>query len=369
MSIWDLESAVLPSPDGSIILEPLNSSGRIKGHKFGITAVQFYPFDSLAFTSSSYDHTLKLSSSETLQVSASFNLESVVYDHASSPIAQHLLVACATQHPNVRLVDLRSGSAAQALPGHHGAIMSVVWSPKDEYILASGGLDGTVRFWDVRRSAAQLGCLDMEDSIGIMGYDGLGQGARSRDRGRAHMGPVNGLAWTDDGKHLVSASHDEKIRVWNVIKGANTLANFGPLIRNRDLRRNVPCLVPAELTAHGSEALAIANEKEIMMFEMFEGKLMKRMRAPGVAYTGHSSTSATQKTKVLDLAWRTHTVELYSAHGDGSIRAWKPRTAEDVQADEEEREIERLVYEQKQKKRKVFEDMYSDLASKRFAIG
>src|SRR4051794_32697885 len=83
-------------------------------HKFGITQLRFFPFDSGAFLSTSYDHHLKIYSTETLAVSGDFDLSSIVYTHALSPIANHLLVACATQHPTVRLVDLRSGSSTHS---------------------------------------------------------------------------------------------------------------------------------------------------------------------------------------------------------------------------------------------------------------
>jgi DNA excision repair protein ERCC-8 len=124
-------------------------------------------------------------------------------------------VACATQNPTVRLVDLRSGSNIHFLAGHHGAILSVKWSPTIEHILASGATDGTVRLWDIRKSNGALGVLNVEDSVGIDGFDGLGRGARSRETGKAHQGAVNGLAWTDDGSYLISAGHDQRCRVWN----------------------------------------------------------------------------------------------------------------------------------------------------------
>ena len=340
--------------------------GKPYAHKHGLTSIIFYPFDSLAFTTSSYDHMLKIWSSETLRPSAIFNLESVVYSHAISPIADHLLVACATQNPQIRLVDLKSGAAAQVLAGHQGAVMSVAWSPTEDHILASGGTDGTIRFWDVRRSAAQLGSLDLEDSIGIGGYDGMGTGSRHRERGKAHLGPVNGLTWTEDGRHLVSAGLDEKIRVWDVINGANTLASFGPIVRNRELRTCIPCLAPAASVEHNSDVLFLPSDKEILAYEMFEGKILKRLKTPGTSTLPSSKNVAAKKVRVNELAWRHHNVELYSAHGDGTIRAWKPHTAEDALADEDINEESRQQEDERNRKRKALEDVYNNLTKKQF---
>jgi DNA excision repair protein ERCC-8 len=191
-------------------------------HKFGITHLSFYPFDSAAFLSSSYDHFLKLYATETLSVSANFDLNSIIYSHALSPIASHVLVACATQHPAVRLVDLRTGSSTHSLAGHYGALLSLAWSPTLEHILASGGIDGTVRLWDIRKSSGELGVLNMEDSTGITTMDGVGRSSRARDVGKAHSAAVNGITWTDDGAYLITAGHDERIRVWDAAAGANT---------------------------------------------------------------------------------------------------------------------------------------------------
>lgn len=303
IAIWDLENARENEKENGVLYKPLAAVGKSEErHSHGITQLSFYPFDSLAFLSSSYDHTLKIWSSETLQPSASFNLESVVYSHAISPIAQHLLVACATQHPAVRLVDLRSGAAAHALPGHTGALLSVAWSPVDEYVLASAGTDGTVRFWDIRRSAGLLGALDMEDSVGITGYDGRGTGARPRSRGKAHIGPVNGIIWTQDGRHVVTTGHDEKIRVWNTTNGANTLANFGPLVKNKNFSQLLPCLASPSLVRTGKDVLFFPSEREILMYELFEGRIIKRLRVPGPVAAGGSKVN--QRQRIVDLAWR-----------------------------------------------------------------
>jgi len=341
---------------------------RGSAHKFGITDISFYPFDSLAFLSSSYDHTLKLFSSETLTASASFDLNSVVYAHAVSPIAAHLLVACATQHPIVRLVDLRTGAAAHALAGHAGAVLTVGWSPIDEHILASGGTDGTIRFWDIRRSAGQLGVLDLEDSVGILGDDGLGKGSKSVSQAKAHLGPVNGLVWADDGRHLVSTGHDEKIRVWNTIQGSNTLASFGPLVKNKTLSRQLPCLVPSNFVGGGEDVFFFPSEKEILMYQLFEGKLLKRFQNPGSSQSidlGVRAKRASLKSRVVDLAWRHHSVEFYSGHGDGTIRAWKPRLPEDIAADNDEREQEIAEENERKRKRQVLEDVFQDLTRKK----
>lgn len=269
------------------------------GHRFGITHLSFYPFDSDAFLSCSYDQTLKLWSTHTARVSGTFDLNAKVYTHAISPIASHLLVACGTQHPAVRLVDLRSSAAVQSLispgqiGGSAGANLAVAWSPAHEHVLASGSVDGAVRIWDIRKSNGLIGLLDQEDSLGILQPgrapppgtfpDGTLQSRGIRQSARAHNGPVNGLTWTDDGEYIVSAGHDRKIRVWSSVTGANTLANFGPTIRNSHIGSlgSSMFVSPTGLTPLKKEVLVFPNETEILIMDLHEGTIITRLRGMG----------------------------------------------------------------------------------------
>ena len=379
--LWDLESA--GNTLNRCVYKPTAKAGKApSAHKFGITHLSFYPFDSFAFLSTSYDHTLKIYATETQTLSASFNLDSVVYSHALSPIADHLLVACATQHPAVRLVDLRSGASAHSLAGHRGAVLSVAWSPRDEHILASGGSEGTVKLWDIRRSAGSLGVLDMDDSVGTGGEDGRGKDARPRNQGKAHVGACNGVVWTDDGRHLVTAGHDERVRVWDVGVGANALSYFGPLIKNTHLSTLLPLLPPKHVSS--SQVMLYPNERELLMFDLFEGTLLKRLRvavAPKMSSGGGSAATGrrlpnVRNNRITSLAWRSGDVELYSAHSDGLIRAWKPKTKEEMQIERDE-EAERVdhddsndddEHESRKRKRQALDDVFRDLTRRKITF-
>ena len=64
------------------------------------------------------------------------------------------------------------GSATHELVGHNDGVNAVAWDPNHPFRLASGGDDGTVRLWDVRKAGrnACLGVLDRNfgysDSVG-----------------------------------------------------------------------------------------------------------------------------------------------------------------------------------------------------------
>ncbi|KAF4550216.1 WD domain-containing protein 19 [Elsinoe fawcettii] len=371
IAIWDLEATQnIQGKDRTY--RPLGYVKKeLKAHSYGITHLSYYPFDSLAFLSSSYDHSLRLYSSETLACSASFDLASVVYHHALSPVASHLLVACATQHPAVRLVDLKSGASTHSLAGHGGAVMGVAWHPRREHLLLSGATDGAVRVWDIRRSASSLGVLNMDDSIGIVGMANMGVDYRKRERGKAHSALVNGVLWTESGDHIISNGHDDTVRVWDAASGANTLVNFGPSLKNAHSSSLVPLVTPRQLTGKGRELLIYPNPREMLIFELHTGKLLSRLRTP--SYTAsHTTVSAGSgsrnvQNRTTSLAWRAHNVELYSAHTDGTIRCWQPKTWEDSIADKEmadEDEDDDTAMERKRKREDV-DDLVAGLTKKK----
>jgi DNA excision repair protein ERCC-8 len=280
-------------------------------------------------------------------------------------------VACATQHPAVRLVDLRSGASTHSLAGHHGALLSVVWHPTVEHVLASGCVDGSVRLWDIRKSSGCLGLLDLEDSIGVTAVGGR----RGRETAEAHMGAVNGLTWTDDGRFIVSAAHDERVRVWDAASGANTLASFGPTLKNGHLS-NLPILVsPTSLTPPMQDLLFFPNEREILVFELHEGKLLKRLKVPGPAIAAVRSRTGERniRNRITALASREPADGIFSAHSDGQIRAWIPRTAEDDELDREDESSTTGKGDEEReggkRKRNVLDDIFRDLTRQKISFG
>lgn len=358
IKLWNLEDD--PTHPSNHTYKPTASITRGAGvHRFGITHLSFYPFDAEAFLSSSYDHSLNIYATETFSKSASFDLQSIIYTHAVSSIASHLLVACATQHPAVRLVDLRSGATTHALAGHHGALLSVAWSPVAEHVLASGGIDGTVRLWDIRKSAATLGVLDMEDSIGMRGHSSS----------RAHSGAVNGITWTDDGSFIVTAGQDERMRVWDAATGANTLANFGPTLKNSHLSTKSLLTTPTSFMSPGGDLVYYPNERDLLIFGLHDGQLHTRLKVPGPSYAAVRSRTGERniQNRITALALRGQYAEIYSAHSDGLVRRWAP--ADTSGEDEDDKEPQQQEDQGSKRKRQVLDTVFRDLTRQKITFG
>ncbi|KAF6012710.1 hypothetical protein HII12_002232 [Brettanomyces bruxellensis] len=132
-------------------------------HKFGITHLKWWR-DNGMWVSSSYDHSLKVFDSDTMQPVQSFDLKSRVLNFDFDPSGSSSQVACCLDGGvgGVKLVDLRTLADSQTLGGGgkqrggFGYMLSCAWSPTDPNVLVSGGVDGYCIGWDIR---AANGCL------------------------------------------------------------------------------------------------------------------------------------------------------------------------------------------------------------------
>lgn len=153
------------------------------------------------------------------------------------------------------------------------------------------------------------------------------------------------------------------------------MASFGPTIRNEHLS-HLPLLVsPTAFTATRAELLFYPNEKELLAFEVHEGRLLKRLKVPGpVTTTARSRTGESNTSnRFTSLAWRGQVDGIYSGHTDGHIRAWIPRTkddeAEDLNEQEEVRHRQGEVDDNPRRKRQALDDVFRDLTRQKITFG
>lgn len=379
--LWDLESRGSETNHIYTARSSVTRASHEGAHTHATTSISIYPFDPVPSTvlTTSHDGTLKLSALEPEVITPvhTFNLDCTPYSHSlSSHPGSTLLIAVGTSEKSVRLLDLRTGLSTHGLPGHSSSVLSVSWAPHQPHILASASADNRVIIFDVRRGGhnSAIATLDMDDAVGMVHPQLAPSSYQSRPmfsrHARAHNGAVTGVRWTSNGSHLVTTGQDARIRVWDVTTGANTLVHFGPRVRNSassHLAERVPLLIPRGLMAPGHETLLWPNfsEKddrgEIFMFELREGSFIKRLKVPGLMagrqqFQGQST--ALSAARINDLAWRGNGasgegLEMFSAHGDGTIRSWVSREPEG-----EPDEAEEAEQADRKRKRDVLEEIY-----------
>jgi DNA excision repair protein ERCC-8 len=176
--------------------------------------------------------------------------------------------------------------------GHVGPVYALEWSPRDEFILASGGQDGVIRVWDVRKARSCLAELSLTGSA---------------DGGKAHFDSILGLTFASNGLSLVSASKDKTLRLWDVLElkyshkqvpweAASHYSSIRPLLT--DLRDCSPPL------------LYIPSHRHILEVNMRTFTVRKRLQ-------GHFG-------RVTCLAMNAAEPSLYSGGADREILSWKP---------------------------------------------
>ncbi|KAI4389492.1 hypothetical protein MLD38_001714 [Melastoma candidum] len=251
------------------------------GHKYAVSSATWYPIDTGLFVTGSYDHLIKVWDTNTTQAVMNFKMPGKVYSTSMSSLAtSHMLIAAGTEDVQVRLCDVASGAFSHTLSGHRDGVMTVQWSTSSEWVLLTGGCDGAIRFWDIRRagcfhvldqSHSQLGrrppflelsavakvstsrssisgrnmsvksSASLRKSVHGNGAKHLSSGKvpakgmkqrlhpgmmSSQDRATAHYGAVTGLRASEDGMYLFSAGSDSRLRLWDIESGCNTLVNF-----------------------------------------------------------------------------------------------------------------------------------------------
>ncbi|KAK6938571.1 WD40 repeat [Dillenia turbinata] len=331
------------------------------GHKYAVSSAIWYPIDTGVFITGSYDHFINVWDTNTTQVAVNFKMPGKVYRTAMSSLSMsHMLIAAGTEDVQVRLCDIASGAFAHTLSGHRDGVMTVEWSTSSEWVLMTGGCDGAIRFWDIRRagcyrvldqSQSQLGrrppllqratvnkaSTSKSSSAGqsssmktrtpqrkiangnvskqfpISRLPAQAKGSMrqrlhpgllsSQDRATAHYGAVTGLKVTEDGMYLLSAGSDSRLRLWDVESGFNTLVNF------ETVRLQTSKMIQLA-TTQDSSLVFVPCMTAVKAFDVWSGKT-------SLIFRGHYEN--------VNCCWfSSQDQELYTGGNDRQILVWSP---------------------------------------------
>lgn len=329
------------------------------GHKYAISSAIWYPIDTGLFVTGSYDHYVNVWDTNTTQVVMNFKMPGKVYRTAMSSLAtSHMLIATGTEDVQVRLCDIGSGAFSHTLSGHHDGVMTVEWSTSSEWVLVTGGCDGAIRFWDIRRAGSYLILDQSQSQLGrrpplpdrsvinkassskslpagqgssvksksALRNIAFGNGLKSsfarisstkgssrqrghpgmlcsQDRATAHYGAITGLKATEDGMYLLSAGSDSRLKLWDVESGCNTLVNFETT--RLQARRAIQLAITQD-----SAIVFVPCMTTIKAFEVWSGKT-------SLTFQGHYEH--------VNCCWYSSPdQELYTGGNDRQILVWSP---------------------------------------------
>ncbi|KAG1869677.1 quinon protein alcohol dehydrogenase-like superfamily [Suillus tomentosus] len=142
-------------------------------------------------------------------------------------------VVSGSEDGGVRLWNMDTGKVLMKLMGHTKGVLSVCWSGDGQRVL-SGSDDGTARQWDVKSGEATLAPIKTghksvwavvySPDMPMLATSGAGskQHAKIWDAKTGKLVPtletadsVWCLAWTQDGKTLMSGLYEGWIRTWS----------------------------------------------------------------------------------------------------------------------------------------------------------
>jgi len=188
----------------------------------------------------------------------------------------------------IRIERVADGQRLQLLPGHDGAVIGIAIS-RDGKLLASAGADGQVVLWDVPRAEVRRQWRDTKSLCLAISSDGKllaigeardAEGRRGAAKGGIHICdvktgreihhlPAHGdavfaLAFSPDGKRLLSAGSDNRARLWDT-SDWKELRQFAPR-KPRDPERTANPWAVA-FSADGTlMAICAADDEEINLW-------------------------------------------------------------------------------------------------------
>jgi tricorn protease-like protein len=209
----------------------------------------------------------------------------LVHSVAFSPDSRTL--ASGGMDHTIKLWNVTSGQVVMNLQGHAGAIWSVAFSP-DGHTLASGSWDKTIKLWDVASGQLLRTLQGHADYVLTVAFspDGRTLASGSRDKSiklwdvasgqllrtlQGHANGVTSVAFSPDGRTLASASADKTIKLWDAASGQFV----------RTLQGHTAFVYSVAFTPDGKTLASGGEDLSIKLWDAASGQLLRTLPSTG----------------------------------------------------------------------------------------
>ncbi|KAF8995595.1 WD40 repeat-like protein [Hymenopellis radicata] len=339
-----------------------NQLKQLDGHIDGVRSVAF-SHDDMQVVSGSYDMSVRIWDVKTgQQVRELLSHTKEVWSVAFSPCGPQIVSGSADN--SIRIWDASTGKELKQF-STTSTVISVVFSPDGQNIVSAVGC--SIQIWDVMKgellnefTSSSHVCSVMFSHDGTRVVSASNTSIRVWDtmtseqskKLKGHTGPVQCLAFSSDGKQVISASLDKTIQVWDAVTGRQ-LKEFNYTLEDSILA----------LSSDGALACSVAAKygSPLKVWDTAAGKLLTEQYIGGEVtclsfspdsthviaglHTGSliisDSRMGEQLRDLRDLRGHTESItsvaffpnsfELVSGSRDGSIRTWDTRNGENIQ--------------------------------------
>ncbi|KIJ42050.1 hypothetical protein M422DRAFT_171544, partial [Sphaerobolus stellatus SS14] len=291
--IWDVQT-------GNSIGAPL------QGHTHWVLSVAFSP-DGHRIVSGSFDQTIRLWDAHTgNQIAGPFQGHtSFVNSVAFSPDGQR--VVSGSDDQTIRVWDAQiENHIATPFQGHTKGVTSVAFSSDGKRVV-SGSYDGTIQSWDVQTGSLTAIPCSSDKTIRIW----------DAHTGNLIAGPFQGhrlsfrsVAFSPDGKKIVSGSDNQTIQIWD--------AHNGKLIAG-PFQGHTHWINSVAFSPDGQKVVSGSRDKTIRIWDAQTGNLISG------PFQGHSSS-------VNSVAFSPDGQRILSGSDDKTILIWDAQTGNPIGA-------------------------------------